>query len=76
MYYQNSGGPSQSLEDLFEHGLLGLEEDVGRFARYPHYLMSFFLLVPKEVYLESTFRGVCFYNPDTGEVTIEEADAF
>ena len=73
LYYENSEGPEQSLEDLFEKGLLGLEEDVARFARYPNYIMRFFILTPHEVYLESTFRGVCFYDGERGEIVTEEA---
>ena len=53
LYYEKSSGPDQSLEDLFEHSLLGLDEDTPRFARYPHYVLRFFLLNPQGEYLES-----------------------
>jgi hypothetical protein len=73
LYYQKSDGAVQNLDDLFEHGLLGLEEDVGRFAHFPHYHMTFFILMPKGEHLESTFRGVCYYDHETGRVLTEEA---
>lgn len=75
LYYENTGGPDQQLEDLFEQGLYGLEDDIARFAKYPHYVMRFFILTPREQYLESTFRGVCFYDPESGEIITEEADS-
>jgi len=73
LYYEKSEGPAQSLDDLFEHGMLGLEDDVARFARYPNYVLRFFLMVVNGEYLDSTFRGVCYYDPQSGQVLTEEA---
>lgn len=73
LYYEKSSGPAQSLEDLFEHGLLGLDEDLSRFTRYPHYVLRFFLLNPKDEYLESSFRGVSYFDEDTRQIITEEA---
>lgn len=76
LYYQNIGGPPQNIDDLFEHGLLGLEEDRSRFSTHPHYVMRFFIFMPKGELLESTFRGVCYFNAEQGDVVIEEAESF
>lgn len=75
LYYENTQGPTQSTEDLYEHGLTGLEEEVERFRRYPNYVMRFFLLVPEGEFLKSTFRGVCYYDAETDSVITEEAGA-
>ena len=73
LHYENTGDELQSLEQLFETGLLGLEEDLERFCRFPAYVMRFFLLIPSGPYLHSTFRGVCFYDPEHHEVVTQDA---
>ena len=73
IHYETAEGPSQSLEDLFDYGLLGLEEDVERFRQYPDYVMRFFILLPQGEYLNSTFRGVCYYEHESDSVVTEEA---
>lgn len=75
LYYENCGGESQSLEDLFEHGLLGLEEDTPRFAQFPHYAMRFFILQTEGEFLKASFRGVSFFDPDSGTILTEEAES-
>lgn len=74
LYYENSGGPQQSLEDLFEQGLFGLDQDSARFGRFPNYVLRFFLLIPKGEFLDSTFRGVCIFDPETGKILTQEAN--
>lgn len=74
MHYESADGPVQSLEDLFDYGLAGLEDDVDRFRHYPNYVMRFFLLVPKGELLDATFRGVCYYDYESDSVTTEEAE--
>lgn len=76
LYYENSGGIEQPLDNLFEQGLSGIEEDTGHFARWPHYVLRFFILTPSDSYLESVFRGVCFYDAESGEIVAEEANKF
>jgi hypothetical protein len=73
IHYENSEGATQSLEDLFDSGLLGLEDDLGRFRQHPNYVMRFFLLLPDGEYLNSTFRGVCYYDHESDSVRTEEA---
>ena len=73
MHYENVEGPTQNLEDLFDTGLLGLEDDTDRFRRHPNYVLRFFLLLAGGEYLNSTFRGVCFYDPESDSVVTEEA---
>ena len=75
LYYENTGQELQSLDDLFETGLLDLENQLQRFSRYPHYVMRFFLLIPEGELLHSTFRGICFYDPETHEVVTQEAES-
>lgn len=73
LYYENAGGPEQSLGDLFEGGLEGLEQDHGRFARHPHYQLRYFLLQPGDGSLQEAFRGVYAYDPGQGKaVDFEE----
>jgi hypothetical protein len=72
LYYQNAGGPEQDLDELYERGLAGLEEEVGRFARYPHYLLKFVLLPCEHDLLADIYRGTCYYDPDSGTVATEE----
>lgn len=76
IHYENTGGELQRLDSLFESGLLGLEDDLDRFCRFPHYVMRFFLLVPEADQLANTFRGVCYYDPESHNVVTEEAEAF
>ncbi len=73
LYYENTAGTEQPLDNLFEQGLAGIEEDIGHFARWPNYVLRFFILTPSESYLESVFRGVCFYDAESGEIVTEEA---
>ena len=73
MHYENTGEATQSLEDLYDTGLLGLEDDLGRFRQYPNYVLRFFLLLPEGEYLNSTFRGVCYYDHESDSVRTEEA---
>lgn len=75
LYYENTGERLQSLDDLFERGLLGLEDDEARFARYPEYVMRFFLLVTQGDLLASTFRGVCYFDPESGGIVTQEAES-
>lgn len=74
LYYENTQGPSQRLDDLFEQGLLDLQDDVGRFTRFPNYVMRFFLLLPEGECLKSTFRGVSYLDQESGRVLTEEAE--
>ena len=74
LYYENTQGQLQKLDDLFEHGLLDLQDDVGRFARYPNYVMRFFLLLPEGELLKSTFRGLSYFDQESGQVITEEAE--
>jgi hypothetical protein len=73
MHYEAIEGPTQSLEDLYDTGLLGLEDDLGRFRQHPNYVLRFFLFLPKGEYLNSTFRGVCYYDHESDSVRTEEA---
>lgn len=73
LYYENTGGPEQPLDNLFDQGLSGVEEDTARFSRWPHYVLRFFILTPQEEFLESVFRGVCYYDHEAAEIVTEEA---
>lgn len=75
LYYENTGGELQNLDEIFEAGLLGLEDDLNRFSRFPNYVMRFFLLVPQLDCLESTFRGACYYDPENHAVVTQEAES-
>ncbi len=72
LYYQNMGGPDQNLDDLYEHGLVGLESDVSRFARHPHYVLKFVLMPCKNAVLMEAYKGTCYYDAQTGTVATEE----
>ena len=71
--YEKTQGETQNLDSLFETGLMGLEDDVDRFAHYPNYVMRFFILLSEGEYLKSTFRGISFYDQETDSVLTQEA---
>jgi hypothetical protein len=73
LHYENTEGPTQSLEDLFDGGLFGLEDDLGRFRQFPNYVMRIFLITTEGEHLKGTFRGVCFYDHETDSVVTQEA---
>lgn len=72
LYYQNMGGPDQDLDDLYEHGLVGLETDVSRFARHPHYVLKFVLMPCKNEVLLEAYKGTCYFDVDNGNVATDE----
>lgn len=72
LYYENAGGPDQDLDELYEHGLAGLEEDVARFARHPNYHLKFVLLPCEGPLLVDIYKGTCYYDEDTGTVATQE----
>ena len=72
VYYENTGGPEQNLDDLYQQGLGELPEDLKRFASYPHYRLKFVLLSGKDGALIDIFRGVIYYHADTGALRTEE----
>lgn len=71
IYYENSGGPEQDLEELYQHGLAGLEEDLARFARHPNYVLRFVLLPCDGQVLVDILKGSCFYDESSGAVATE-----
>ncbi len=73
LYYEKTTGDHQYLDDIFEQGLLGLDQDEDRFARFPNYVLRFFLLKPVGAYLQSTFRGVSYFDSEQGKIVSEEA---
>lgn len=75
LYYENAGGPEQDLDELYELGLAGLEDDVARFARHPNYHLKFVLLPCQDRRLSDIYKGTCFYDPATGSVVTEEDEA-
>lgn len=75
LYYENAGGPEQSLDELYELGLAGLEDDVARFARHPNYHLKFVLLPCQDGCLVEIYKGTCFYDSATGSVRTEEDEA-
>lgn len=73
VYYERAGGgPEQALDELYEQGLAGLEEDVSRFARFPNYVLKFVLLPCEKGRLVDIFKGTCYYDEATGSVATEE----
>jgi hypothetical protein len=74
LYYENAGGPEQELDELYEHGLAGLEDDVSRFARYPNYHLKFVLLPCEGPLLVDIYKGTCYYDSDTGAVATQEEE--
>ena len=74
IYYENSGGPEQDLNELYEQGLGGLEDDVGRFARHPNYHLKFVALPCEGSELVDVYRGTCYYDEATGTVVTQEDD--
>lgn len=74
LYYENAGGPEQELDELYEHGLAGLEEDVSRFARYPNYHLKFVLLPCEGSELVDIYKGTCYYDEANGSVATLEDD--
>ena len=73
LYYEKTDGREQNLDQLFETGLLDLDQDLNRFSSYPNYALRFFLLRPEGHLLEATFRGVTYFNSDEGRIVTEEA---
>jgi len=73
LHYECHEGPVQSLEDLFDRGLAGLEEDLDRYRQYPNYVLRIFLILTDGEFLKSTFRGVCYYDAESDSVVTEEA---
>lgn len=72
LYYENAGGPDQETDELYENGLAGLEEEVGRFARHPNYVLKFVLLPCEGSELVDIYKGTCFYDESTGTVATQE----
>lgn len=72
LYYENGGGPDQDLDQLYESGISGLEEDTSRFAANPHYHLKFVSLPCDHGTLTDIYKGVCYYDSSTGTVATEE----
>jgi hypothetical protein len=72
LYYENAGGPDQDLDELYQHGLAGLEDDAPRFARYPNYHLKFVLLPCEGPLLVDIYKGTCYYDEGTGTVATED----
>lgn len=75
VYYECTGGAEQDLDELYETGLAGLEDDVGRFARYPNYILKFVSLACENGQLVDVYKGTCFYEESTATVATDEDDA-
>lgn len=73
VYYENAGGPDQDLDSLYELGLGGLESDLARFSRYPHYRLKFVSLPCRGAQLTDIYRGLTYYDSDSGSIqTVEQ----
>jgi hypothetical protein len=68
--YERMGGLSQSLDDLFQVGLSGLDEDEARFAAFPGYELRFVRYSVRSGKLRKVQMGSAAFNPETGSIRI------
>lgn len=68
--YERMGGELQSLDDLFEVGLSGLEEDEARFARHPGYELRFTRYTAREGKLRKVRMGQASFHLQQGCIAI------
>ncbi len=74
LFYEKVAGPEQELEDLYEFGMVDLQNDHARFARYPGYELGFFMLTVSEGTLTEALKGRCAYDPVSGEPVFWEEE--
>ena len=70
--YLREEGPEQNLDDLFRSGLLGLENNQDRFARYPGYVLEVKLLIPEGNRLSSVYRGIGYFDDEDEIIVFDE----
>jgi hypothetical protein len=70
--YEREDGELQNLDELMQLGLLGIENDQDRFARYPGYILRVLLFTPQGGALKSVYRGIGFYEEESDGMVMEE----